>query len=355
MACWLAGTVGAVMDVKLSMRLAALRGKLFSLEDETPDCCKMEVGTLQTRRIIKKWKYRTGKDRKKSATNAFLPDNLQKPDLRPLYDNVMEIASKEYSGVDLYSIEQMLDRIRGISDGTNGALLAWDEKWVNPLSLASKGWQFHALEGSSTLVLNCCFCNTMIYLNLRPLNEESGEHLQQLINKRCWEELVSVSRCSNCPWKANQVNLRDYYLHDYNLISDLQRLLSHDSIDFNVEHNDPAFYIPRFLSEHQMNRLCEFFQCSDKLKLELLLRGYKPMESCGDAVVCVRCFRKAFVGGVVGSEQLNCHNSWCRYHNEKELASMILSLLENVDAPKDAKSRLKELESYLESLYPGAG
>lgn len=340
------------MDSLSHDRLQSLFGMMLrDSEGDKGRNLRMILGTPETRRIIKKWKYRTKNCERATSRNAFLPEKLQK--LQPLYYNVSEIVGKEYKGLQLYSLEQALERLNSIVVGTNCVLLSWDDKWINELSLASKGWKFHSLAGETpnTLVLlcSCDRCDTKIYLDLHSTENHNNDNVQNLINERYWEDIVTKSRPSQCPWVSNQFDLSDYHLKEANLIHDITRMQGHETVHFGtsgeITHNSTPLF-----SQEQLFSLSEFFKCADKRKLELMLRGFIPVEGCNDAVICVRCFRKAFIGSITGSDYLNPHAPWCRYHDETKLPTMITSQLLSAKKTDDIKKRLSDLENYFESV-----
>lgn len=315
---------------------------------------------LESRRILKKWKYKTRADKCRKP-NSFLSAELQ--NFIPLYENVVDSASKQLNGFHLHSLKDLLDRCRNIQEGTNQMSLEWDAKWINPLTLASKGWDMCSTNGKSEsgykLLCKCNCCRSTMCLDLQP-NENDHDDIQQSLNKRYWEKYIPNSHSQFCPWKKKQFDLEnEYYLRDSNLLSDLQRIQKQAMMPFPNKRKEPEFH-SKLLSETQMCQLIAYFNCRDTpTLLELSLRGYERIDERDDVSKCTRCFHKAFAKTILSDERWNCHAPWCRYFQEEKLPMMILELLkgakdikENGEASedRDAQQQLIELERYFENI-----
>lgn len=316
--------------------------------------------TLESRRILRKWKYKTRLD-KRAKPNSFLSAGLQ--NFIPLYENVVDSASKELSGFHLHSSKDLLDRCRNIQEGTNHMPLEWDAKWINPLTLASKGWTTCSTNNKSDsgyrLLCKCSCCHSTLCLDLQSNENDHGD-IQQSLNKRYWEKYISNSHSQLCSWRRKQFDLQnEYHLQDSNLLSDLQRIQKQTMVPSPKSEKEPEFH-SKLLSETQMSQLIAFFNCRDaRTLLELSLRGYERIEGREDIVRCTRCFHKAFTDTILCDEKWNCHAPWCRYFHEGRLPKMILELLKgakeikgNGDVSKktNVTQQLNELERYFENI-----
>lgn len=294
--------------------------------------------------IVRKWKYRTRKDANGpfSRTNRFLPDKMQK--LIPLYVNMVDVASEELPGVRLRDLEALLDRCKRIQEGCAGALLDWDERWNNPLTLASKGWEFSSLGQTGKLICTCRCCRKTLCVDMK-FDTESTESSR----KSYWINGVINAHDRSCPWRENQFDLKkEYYLKESNLIWDITRMYRSLLNAPALRNEDVA---GSYLATQQLTQLKRLFNCNDHSDaLVVLLRGYYFIDREAKIVQCAGCFRKTFIENVWNSSKLNYHAKWCRYRQETELPFMILKSLRKESEDNSMTERLHNLETYLEDI-----
>ncbi|QLL34696.1 hypothetical protein HG536_0H00710 [Torulaspora globosa] len=332
------------MDPDVSDRLEVVRRKLDVGECGTRRHKGWSPGSDEhARGILKKWRYRSRRvpEGRGSPWNRFLPRKLQR--LTPLHDDLVELAVREWHGARLCNLQELLERCSGIQDGSRSVVVEWDAKWINPLSLASKGWEFSSSDHKGRMVCRCQSCRKTIVLDLR-LEEASSEYLRQSY----WVNGVSKGHSACCPWRNVQFDLeKEYYLHKSNLVHDIERIKKAVSKPCSASKAEKC---PGTFPADQLTQLKKVFHYNgDDQLLSLLVRGYEPI---GDAVVrCSACFRNAFLRNC---SALNYHESWCRYREENKLAEMILSSLpldlESCGKPDSVEKRLHNLETYLEEL-----
>ncbi|QLQ81814.1 hypothetical protein HG537_0G00680 [Torulaspora globosa] len=304
---------------------------------------KLEVWEGSTRgknKVIRRWRYRSRKvaEGRVSLWNRFLPEKLQR--LTPLYDDLVEIAVRKSHGARVCGLKEVLERCCGFQEGCGSVVVEWDDKWINPLSLASKGWAFESVDERKRLVCRCRSCCRTIVVDLNP--EESSVYLR----RSCWLNGVVKGHGACCPWRNVQFNLdKEYYLNKSNLVHDIERISRALKKPCNLPRTSQE---P--LSPDQLTQLKKVFHYDgDDQLLALLVRGYEPIGN--DVVRCSACFRKAFLHNY---STLNYHESWCRYRDENKLTEMILSALsldfESCGNTGSVEERLHNLETYLEKL-----
>lgn len=293
--------------------------------------------------IVRKWRYRSRKvaGGRRSLWNRFLPRKLQK--LTPLHEDLVQVAAQEWHGARLCDLEGLLERCRGIQEGCGSVAVDWDEKWINPLSLASKGWEFSSIDDQGRTVCRCQSCRKTIVVDL-----ERGKPSSEYLRQSYWVNGVTGGHNACCPWRNVQFSLEtEYRLHKSNLVHDIERIKKALSKPYRASDTEQP---QGPLSPSQLTQFKKIFHYNgDDQLLSLLVRGYEPM---GDGVVrCSACFRTAFLRNY---SELNYHESWCRYRDENKLAEMILSSLsldfESSEKPDSVEKRLHNLETYLEEL-----
>ncbi|CAR29654.1 ZYRO0G13838p [Zygosaccharomyces rouxii] len=301
------------MDGKLQNRLDNVGAELEWILDPSKISRKVRFSAVSpSDKILKKWKYRP----RETRSNRFL-DRVK---LCP-YENVVLTVRKNCPGFNLHSYDNLIDRCKRIQDGTREQWLDWDNVWINPISLSSKGWDFSSSQNGN-LVCKCVTCSNTLCLQLN-----SGSQL----NKRYWEKYVSSEHSIDCPWRKNQFDLvNEYYLQSWNLVRELERIsrsrVSKESALFS-------------------GKLQSLFQIDDE-SLKLCLQGYELVEE--DVVQCTGCHKRAFTKSIL-RDQINFHAEWCKYYNCEKLGEMIeKSVVLPMD--KDINGRLKLLENYFETM-----
>lgn len=330
------------MDKEIWNRLEFVWKKL-----DVDGCCKSGINGRdeKVRKVLKKWRYRSRRasDGCKAPWNRFLPQKLQR--LTPLYDDMVQVASLESHGVRLRDLQGLLERCRRLQEGAKSTPAAWDDQWINPLSLASKGWDFGSVDEKKRIICTCHSCRRTLLLDL-GFDQCSSQYLR----KSYWIHSVSSAHGPRCPWKDAQFDVeKDYRLHKWNLVHDIERISTELSQSSKVSMKKSS---QDFLPKSQFSSLKQVFHYhGEDQRLELLLRGFQPMMNEPDVVKCSACFRKVFTSNLAHLD-LSYHEPWCRYRQERLLAEMILSPINVADFEEqdNVTKRLHKLETYLEGL-----
>lgn len=288
------------MDGRLRERLNSIGEELERVLEPSKKSRKAHfTAASPCDKILKKWKYKP----RKTTSNRFLSRDKQCP-----YENVVLNIKEDYPGFNLHSYDDLMNRCRRIQDGTREQWLCWDNRWINPLSVSSKGWDFCVLQNEN-LTFKCVTCSSTLCLRLSSTSE---------LNKGYWEKYVPLEHSIDCPWRKNRFDLEnEYYVQPWNLIRELERI----------------------------SRLREIGE-SNKDLYNLCKQGYEMVE--GDVVQCTGCFKKAFAKSILGS-QTNFHDEWCKYYDCEKL-DRLLEKSVVVPMGKDINGRLKLLENYFETM-----
>ncbi|GAV55950.1 hypothetical protein ZYGR_0AZ01220 [Zygosaccharomyces rouxii] len=300
------------MDGKLQARLDNVGEELKRILEPSKTSRKVRFSAASPcDKILRKWKYRP----RESLSNRFLDHVKQCP-----YENVVLTVRKNCPGFNLHSYDDLMNRCRNIQDGTREQWLDWDNLWINPISVSSKGWDFNTSQNGN-LTCKCVTCSNTLCLKLN-----SGPQL----NRRLWDKYVSSEHSIDCPWRKNQFDLKnEYYVQPWNLIREVVR------ISRSIETKTP---VRSGTSQYP-------FQ-TDEDSFKLYVQGYEIME--GDTVQCAGCYKRAFARSILQGET-NFHAEWCKYYDGGKLSEMLEKPV-IFSMGKDIDGRLKLLESYFETI-----
>lgn len=302
----------SIMDSRLQSRINNVEEELKRILEP----CRISQrtcfgGQSPSNRILKKWKYRP----RDISTNRFINHVKMCP-----YENVVVTIKKSCPRFNLHSYDDLMHRCARIQDGSTQEWLDWDDVWINPISLSSKGWDFDFLK-NGTLTCNCITCSKALSLKLT---------LGSGLNRRYWEKYVSQEHSIDCPWRRNQFDLsNEYYLQPWNLIREFER------INRSKLERKPS----------SSGNLQSIFGIDDG-SWQLLLRGYQLVAT--DVVRCTGCFKRAFVDSVL-RDKINYHAGWCKYGDSEKLRKMI-ERSTKFSVNGDINGKLKLLESYFENV-----
>ena len=129
----------------LEIRLKTIRNSLVNNAKEVSGKHRSTLG----HRIITKWRYR----KKPYDGNSMLPKNCKNH--VQLYDDLIQKSSNDLAGFRLHDLQALLEKICLIQNHTRLLLVEWDVRWVNPLTLASKGWESYQGESQLQAVFKC--------------------------------------------------------------------------------------------------------------------------------------------------------------------------------------------------------
>lgn len=302
------------MDEKLQGRLNKVGEELKWILEPSKTSRKVRFSAESPcDKILKKWKYRP----RETLSNRFLAHARRCP-----YENVVLTARKDYPGFNLHSYDDLMIRCKKLQDGTREQWLDWDDVWINPISISSKGWDFKTLQDGH-LTCRCVTCSNTLCLQLK---------LGSQLNKRYWEKYVSSEHSMDCPWKKNQFDLKnEYYVQPWNLIRELERISRSKETRSTPIRHEKSSRFPRL---------------TEKDTFELHVQGYEMMGE--DLVQCTGCYKRAFAQSILQNE-INFHAKWCKYYDCEKLGKMLKgSVVFPVN--KNINGRLKLLENYFENM-----
>lgn len=321
------GPINPSMESPLQERILKLKEKLNAHGSVT------HVRRTVASNIVKKLKYKP-KDYV-TKRNPFLSDKLQKS--RVIYENTLESAGLRFPGFDLYSSVKFLARVKRLVEDTQCISLNWDEEWINPVTVTSKGWEYFPDDSvaHSTLPLQCSCCRKLLYLDLQE--PEVGQQ-SDLFNK-AYHESLSSEHSKDCLWKYKQFDsTKNYYLNETNLTADVYRIL--DGLKNGITPSS------NLEPDANLNKIAALFQVRETSKLQLLrilLQGYELIDK--DIVQCTKCFRRTFTKSL--NEGHNGHTSWCSYSDPSKLSNLLLTLYDKkgkTEGSIDLRGRIKALE-----------
>ncbi|CAI4047541.1 Pml39p SKDI_13G0320 [Saccharomyces kudriavzevii IFO 1802] len=329
----------------LDLKLRLIRD---ALEKNAKPASGKPTNTLG-QRVITKWRYR----KKPHNGSSMLPEKCK--NRVQLFDDLVQQSSNEFSGFRLHDLQALLEKIRLIQNYTRLLLVEWDARWVNPLTLASKGWKPYQGQSQSQAVFKCCCCHAIMTIQSSKNGDDVTGHNKKL-NEKIWNSNIIGNHLRECPWRKNQFDLnKGYYLNSQNLIMDIERI--HTSID-KISSGSKEFYIKRnssrifhYLTEREMQKLAHFFNCKDYSLVGLLLLGYMKFQE-DNLVQCTACFHRASIKGLEHTD-FNGHALWCRFYNKEFLPKMLLELIpgeNNALTRIGVGERLDKLETVLQNL-----
>ncbi|CCC68192.1 hypothetical protein NCAS_0B01080 [Naumovozyma castellii] len=351
-----------MQNVDLPERLEKLSGLLNGSEKVLPT----EQGRYSSTSngVLKLWKYKPRKHQTHLNKNILSVNTKQLitevQEKSFLYENVVETSAKKLGNYRVRSKQDVMKRYQSIYEATRYSLLSWDAKWVNPLMLALKGWNFLVLK-QSMLTCVCHSCKKTVTLNLeQPARLSVYDILstENPLNKKYWHTLVVDSHSDICPWKQNAFPLEDeYYLKETNIISDIER------IQHELENRGSNFSKLKAasdslkLSTEELNIICSFFGCKQEDSfLVLLLNGWNPT-SILYVFSCLSCLRKVSTGTLrdIISLSPHDHEAWCKYHDSKQLPNLIIQLLNQSkftleNNATSTKEMLSNMNDFLETI-----
>ncbi|CAI1615032.1 hypothetical protein SEUBUCD646_0M00400 [Saccharomyces eubayanus] len=330
---------------KLDARLGSIRD---SLRKKTKLASRKAKDTL-AQRVITKWRYR----KKAYDGSSILPERCK--NRVQLFDDLVHESSSDFAGFQLHDSRAMLERICLTQNYTRLMLIEWDVRWVNPLTLASKGWKPYQGQSRAQAIFKCCCCHAIMSMHLSK-NDDSTADYNRKLNEKIWHSNVINNHLDQCPWKRNQFDVnKEYHLSSQTLIIDIERIYTDiEKITsgleiFNLKRNSSRIFY--YLTEKNMQKLASFFNCNDYSLLGLLLLGYTKFEK-EDLVQCTACFHRASVKRLEHTD-FNGHALWCRYYNKELLSIMLLELIDEKDnaaTKMNVEERLNKLEIVLQTL-----
>lgn len=284
------------MNSKLENRIQKVN-ELYNNKNNIEKCHKL--GDLFTR--VNKLKYKSKND---ILINKFLDDKTQNH--IKIYYNNAAIASKQFPNFYLHNLKKFLKCIEDIVKHTKYSGIEWDSKWINPVTIASKGWTVLNVI-KSILTLKCTSCRGVWSFDTYESSSSLNERYYSYLSKE-HDDL--------CLWKKHQVNLEQYYyLNESNLYMDIERIsneLKKDIINSNL----------KFEISETVKSISIFLEATH-LKLPLLailLLGYQIINE--DFVSCTRCFHMTFITKIK-DKSYNGHTTWCRYNNNDILSDLL--------------------------------
>ncbi|CAI7263216.1 ASB_collapsed_G0040210.mRNA.1.CDS.1 [Saccharomyces cerevisiae] len=337
---------------QLLMEKDALEVRLKSIRHSLDKNTKLFPGKYRNtlgERLITKWRYK----KKSHNGSSMLPEKCKSH--VQLYDDLVQESSKHFVGFRLHDLRALLKRICSIQNYTRHVLIEWDVRWVNPLTLASKGWEPYQSASQSQVPFKCCCCHAIMTIPLLKNGDDVADYNMKL-NEKIWNSNIIGNHLQKCPWRENQVDLnKEYYLSSQNLIREIERI--HTEIDrivsgsneFSLKRNSSRIF--HYLSEKEIQKLAFFFDCKDYSLVGLLLLGYTKFQK-DDLVQCTACFHRASLKKLEYTE-FNGHALWCRYYNKELLPTMLLELIGKEDkliTKLGVGERLNKLEAVLQTL-----
>lgn len=329
----------------LEVRLRSIRHSLGKSTKPLPGKYKSTLGE----RLITKWRYK----KKFYNDSSMLPKKCKKH--VQLFDDLVQESSNDFVGFRLHDLQALLERTYSIQNYTRLLLVEWDGRWVNPLTLASKGWKPYRGESQSQVAFKCCCCHAIMTILLFKNGDDAADYSMKL-NEKIWYCNVIGNHLQKCPWRKNQFDInREYYLSRQNLIREIERIhaeierIASGSNEFSLKRNSSRIF--HYLSENEMQKLAFFFDCKDYSLVGLLLLGYTKFEK-DDLVQCTACFHRASLK-ILEHTEFNGHALWCRYYNKELLPKMLLELIDEEDnliTKMGVGERLNKLEAVLQTL-----
>ncbi|EJS42491.1 YML107C [Saccharomyces arboricola H-6] len=329
----------------LEVRLGLIRDSLGKDTKLVPRKYKNTLG----QQVITKWRYR-----KKAYNGSSMLSDKCKSRVQ-LFDDLVQESSDSFPEFRLHDTQALLERIRLIQNHTRLLLVEWDVRWVNPPSLASKGWKPYQGRSHPHAVFKCCCCHAIMSLQSSK-NDDISSNYNKKLNEKIWLSNVVGNHLQQCPWGKKQFDLdKEYYLNPQNLITDIERIhtdvekFSSESKEFHLKRNSSRIF--HYLTEIEMKKLAHFFNCKDYSLVGLLLLGYTKFEK-DDLVQCTACFHRASLR-MLEHIDFNGHALWCRYYSKKLLSKMLLELIDKKDnaiTTMGVGERLNKLETVLQIL-----